>query len=180
MCRWKLSLLLVALALSACASGPPAHSQGHGAIATAAYDPDALPPPTQCAPFVREISGIPLRGDAWTWWDQAAGRFQRGSTPKVDSVLVLRATDQLPYGHVAIVRRVVGPREITVTHADWGSDERTRRLVHDSMPVVDVSPANDWSELRFWNAGAHAFGKVYAAYGFIYPRTTSQALRPVW
>ena len=139
-----------------------------------------LPPPTQCAAFVREISGIPLRGDAWTWWDQAAGRFERGEAPRESAILVLRATDQLRYGHVAIVRHVVGPRVITVTHANWGNDDPTRRLVHDSMPVVDVSPANDWSELRFWNAQARAFGKVYPAYGFIYPLGASLASASVW
>jgi len=95
-------------------------------------------------------------------------------------VLVLRATDQLPFGHVAIVRRVIGPREITVTHADWGNDDPSRRLVHDSMPVVDVSLANDWSELRFWNVQAQAFGKIYPAYGFIYPKSASLASRPIW
>ena len=180
MCRWKLSFLVLPLLLAACAGSPREHAERAPAVTKVSYAPGSLPPPTQCAPFVREITGIPLRGDAWTWWDQAAGRFERGAAPKVDSVLVLRATDQLPYGHVAIVRRVVGPREITVTHADWGGDDPTRRLVHDSMPVVDVSPANDWSELRFWNPGARAFGKVYAAYGFIYPSAGSEALRPVW
>lgn len=135
-----------------------------------------LPPPTQCVPFVREISGIPLRGDAWTWWDGAGGRYARGGTPQPDAILVLRATEQLPRGHLAIVRRIIGPREVTVTHVDWGNDEPTRRLVHDSMPVIDVSPENDWTQLRFWNATAHAFGRIYSAYGFIYPGTQTVSL----
>jgi hypothetical protein len=139
-----------------------------------------LPPPTQCASFVREIVGIPLHGDAWTWWDQAAGRYPRGSAPTEGAVLVLRQTEQLHYGHVAIVRHIVGPREITVTHADWGGDDSSRRLIYDSMPVFDVSAHNDWSELRFWNASAQAFGHVYPAYGFIVPRAVSADSQPVW
>ena len=166
------------LALAACSAGTTAPRAGDGGQAVA--DSGNLPPPTQCATFAREISGIPLHGDAWTWWDQAAGRFERGAAPRQGAVLVLRATDQLPYGHVAIVRRMVGPREITVTHADWGNDDPTRRLVHDSMPVVDVSPGNDWSELRFWNVQARAFGKIYPAYGFIYPPGASLASASVW
>lgn len=179
MWRSCISFLLV-FALTACTGGAERQAAGAPKASKVASASGALPPPTQCAPFVREISGIPLHGDAWTWWDQAAGHFDRGQVPREDSVLVLRSTDQLPYGHVAIVRRVVGPREITVTHADWGNDDPTRRLVHDSMPVVDVSPQNDWSQLRFWNVAQQAFGKTYPAYGFIYPRSSSEALRPVW
>jgi hypothetical protein len=37
--------------------------------------------------------------------------------------------------------------------------------------VIDVSPGNDWSELRVWNGSD--FGKSYPAAGFIYPVPTS-------
>jgi len=168
MWRFYLSAALM-LGLSACASSPEQRS----ASDRVAVNQSALPAPIQCVPFIREISGLPLRGDAWTWWDQAAGRYGRGPLPQQDAVLVLRATQQLPSGHVAMVRSLVGPREITVTHANWGNDDPTRRLVHDSMPVIDVSPGNDWSQLRFWNASAQAFGRIYLAYGFIYPRALS-------
>jgi surface antigen len=168
MWRFYLSVFLL-LGLSACAS----RSEQQAATAKLALNQGALPPPTQCAPFVREISGLPIYGDAWTWWDQAAGQYGRGTLPQQDAVLVLRATPQLPYGHVAIVRRLVAPREIMVTHANWGDDDPTRRLIHDSMPVIDVSPENDWSQLRFWNVSAQAFGRIYLAYGFIYPRALS-------
>ncbi len=175
---WTSRLIFVLpLLVTACASSEPGHRPGADQAARAVYD---LPPPTQCAIFVREISGIPLRGDAWTWWDQASGRYQRDLQPGQDAILVLRATDRLPHGHVAIVRRIVGPREITVTHANWGNDDPTRRLVHDSMAVVDVSPGNDWSLLRFWNPAAQSFGRVYEAYGFIHPRGQTRELQPVW
>jgi surface antigen len=146
----------------------------------AAFHSGALPPPAQCALFAREFTGIHIRGNAYAWWDLAAGQYPRGDLPKVDAVLVLRSTAQLPLGHVAIVKKTVGPREITVTHANWGKDDPTRRIIHDSTAVVDVSPRNDWTALRFWNAPAHAFGKVYAAYGFIYPKAYTADSRPVW
>jgi hypothetical protein len=75
---------------------------------------------------------------------------------------------------------VVGQREITITHTDWGNDPESRRLVYDSMPVIDVSLNNDWTQLRFWNARTGAFGQVYYAYGFIVPRILSADLKPVW
>ena len=44
----------------------------------------------QCVPFARAASGIQIYGDAWTWWDQAEGRYQRGETPRVGAVVALR------------------------------------------------------------------------------------------
>ncbi len=173
--------MAVALALAGCAGDPSARTATHGSPLTpASFSPGALPPPTQCALFAREFTGIHIRGDAWTWWDQAAGLYPRSNVPKANTVLVLRATPQLPLGHVGIVKRVVGPREILITHANWGNDDPTRRMIHDSTAVVDVSSGNDWTELRFWNAPAHAFGKVYAAYGFIYPRAFTADSEAVW
>jgi hypothetical protein len=79
------------------------------------------PPPQECVPYARQVSGIQLYGDAWTWWDgAAAGRYQRGETPQPGAVLVLRKTPSLFHGHVAVVTNLIGPREILVTHANWG------------------------------------------------------------
>ena len=36
----------------------------------------------QCAPFARLISGISLFGDAWSWWEQATGKYAKGFTPR--------------------------------------------------------------------------------------------------
>jgi hypothetical protein len=36
------------------------------------------------------------------------------------------------------------------------------------MAVLDVSPANDWTQLRFWNKEARVWGAVYPASGFVY------------
>jgi hypothetical protein len=69
----------------------------------------------------------------------------------------------LTRGHVAVVTDLVHGREILVSHANWGNDGRVTRDVR----VIDISPGNDWSELRVWNGAG--FGKVYPARGFIYP-----------
>jgi surface antigen len=118
---------------------------------------------TQCVPYARARSGIGIFGDAYTWWDTAAGRYARGSLPIAGSVLVLRKTNRLRYGHVGVVTAVVGPREIRVDHANWQPN-----AIITNMAVLDVSPANDWTQLRFWNKDARVWGSVYPASGFIY------------
>ena len=173
--------LLATASLAACASQPATTGPRYAQTAPPPSVADGLPPPTQCALFAREFTGINIRGDAWSWWNLAATQqYPRANVPKPDTILVLRATQQLKLGHVGIVKKVVGPREILITHANWGNDDPTRRIIHDSTAVVDVSPQNDWTQLRFFNAPAHAFGKVYAAYGFIYPRRFAPDGEAVW
>ncbi len=125
-----------------------------------------------CVPYARARTGIELRGDAWEWWDAAAGRYQRGRAPQRGHVLVFGRTRRLPSGHVSVVRRVVGPREIRVDHANWaeaGGSGRGR--ISEDQPVLDVSPANDWSSLRVWYPPIQDFrNTVFAAHGFISPR----------
>ncbi len=178
---WRFGISFAAiLCLAACASEPAQPVSSGPALTQASFHTGGLPPPTQCVLFARDFTGAHLHGDAWAWWDAAAGVYPRSDIPKAETILVLRSTAQLHLGHVGIVKKVVGPREILVTHANWGSDDPTRRIVHDSTAVVDVSPNNDWSELRFWNAPSHAFGKVYAAYGFIYPHSFDAYGQAVW
>jgi surface antigen len=123
--------------------------------------------PLQCVPYARLVSGVAIRGDAWTWWDQAAARYSRGRAPRTGAVLVFRRTRALPLGHVAVVTRILHSREILITHANWGANAATRGRVAHDVRVIDISPGNDWSELRVWNGAG--FGKVYPAHGFIYP-----------
>jgi hypothetical protein len=169
--RGHVSVLLLALALISTLGG----CAGDRAPPTARLAANGLPQPIQCVPFVREITGIEIYGDADTWWGSAAAKhYMRGSVPQVGSVLVLRASDRLRVGHIAAVRQIVGPREIRVTHSNWGGDEATRRLVHDAMPVLDVSPNNDWSQTRFWNNATKGWGAIYPTHGFIYPSKESE------
>ena len=93
-------LLLVMLA--ACAGKPPVIAVAD-AEPQMALLPAPLPPPSgpmQCVPYARQVSGIDLRGDAWTWWGNAAGRYERGKKPRPGAVLVFRRTRAMPRGHM--------------------------------------------------------------------------------
>ena len=126
----------------------------------------------QCVQYARDVTLVPLQGDAWTWWGKAArAGLERGRAPEAGSILVFRKTDRLARGHVAVVAEIIGRREIAVDHANWAS-RRNRNLrgqVDHSVRVVDVSPANDWSAVRVWHAQSDTLGqRVYPTYGFIY------------
>ena len=130
-----------------------------------------------CVPYARARSGIALRGDAWQWWDAAAGSYARGAQPRPGSVLVLRRTARLRDGHLAVVSRVVSGREVLVDHANWASGG-LKGLVARDQPVIDVSPGNDWTQLRVWYPPARVVGStVFPAYGFIYRDLPRQASR---
>ena len=119
----------------------------------------------ECAPFARRVTGIQLYGDAHTWWDQAAGRYERGAEPVRGGVLVFRRSGRLAHGHVSVVSDVVSSREIRVTQANW-----VHHRIGRDEPVVDVSPGGDWSLVRVWWAPSRAMGTAaYPTYGFISP-----------
>src|SRR4051812_13433915 len=102
--------IVVLLSLSACASrmhGPSVGDYVGGSVAV------------ECAPFARALSGVRLSGAAADWWWQADGRYVRADAPSVGSVLVLRRSDRLPSGHVAVVTQVLGRRQILVSQANW-------------------------------------------------------------
>ncbi len=123
----------------------------------------------ECVPYARQRSGIGLTGDAWRWWDAAAGRYARGSAPRPGSVLVLRRTRRLPLGHVAVVARVLDRREIRVDHANWASGAAKGRVARD-QPVRDLSPDNDWSLVLVWYPPVGDFGATrWPAHGFVHP-----------
>ncbi|MFN3077285.1 MAG: CHAP domain-containing protein [Alphaproteobacteria bacterium] len=158
--------------LAACASQPIApRPQGPKPVVLLPPSPLKPYPDTsgflQCVPFARAVSGVDLRGDAWTWWEQAEQRYSRGYRPKVGSVLVFRRTNRLKRGHVAVVADVSDARSVLLTHANWGHEGDTRGVVHERQPVIDVSPNNDWTQVRLMNRNG-TYGSVYPAYGFIY------------
>ncbi len=125
----------------------------------------------QCVPFARNDSGIELKGNANIWWNEAAGRYERGSRPETGSVLSFAANGRMRLGHVAVVSNVVGAREIEIDHANW-SGPRSYGGVARGVPVIDVSPDNDWTEVRV-SLGGGEFGSVYRTHGFIYDRPDS-------
>jgi hypothetical protein len=176
--------LLLGLVLAACA-GPradptaavPQGAAQNAALVQPSQSPSARPRIVtpkrrlQCVPYARELSRLDLRGDAWTWWDQAKGRYRRGQRPAVGSVLVLRRKGG-SRGHLAVVTRILGEREIVASHANW----LNRGQIHVDTPIRDVSHENDWSAVRVWYTPGEVLGKsVYPAYGFIYPTTRTAA-----
>ncbi len=122
--------------------------------------------PQECASYARERSGIALYGDAYTWWDQAEGHYAHTSAPQPGAILVLTGYAGPKHGHLAVVTRVVSPREIRVDHANWLNDGN----IYLNTPVIDVSADNDWSAVRVWNTrDGHLGGNTYPVQGFIVP-----------
>jgi hypothetical protein len=65
-------------------------------------------------------------------------------------------------GHVAVVRRIVSPREIIIDQANWHHGR-----VDHGVGVIDVSENNDWSQVKVeWTPGY--FGGPFPITGFIY------------
>ncbi len=192
---WALIFGLFALSLSACATSPtsapivygghPAVIAGHATtvppirtpgppidLSTPAWDAWTFPrvdmtqPTSQCVPYARLVSGVQIWGDAYTWWDQAQGKYPRSSTPAVGSVLVLKGWNEEKRGHVAVVKTILSSRVIRVDQANWLHGEE----VTLDVPVIDVSPYNDWTQVRVWYVpGMYWGGRIYTAQGFIHP-----------
>lgn len=150
--------LAAASLLAACGSSSRAPSSSSGASLRV--------PGINCAPFARELSGIALYGEAESWWHTAAGRYTRNEQPAIGSVLVFRRSSRLRSGHVSVVTRVVSPRQVLVTQANWVPGQ-----VDEDQLMVDVSSGNDWSEVRVWYPPTNTLGThAYPAHGFIHPR----------
>ncbi|ATP17097.1 MULTISPECIES: CHAP domain-containing protein [Sphingobium] len=119
----------------------------------------------QCAPFAREVSGIEIFGNANTWWNQAAGRYDRGHEPRVGAVLSFASSRAMPVGHVAMVSKIVNDREVLLTHANWSY----RGGVERNVRAIDVSPNNDWTDVRVWYGPIGDVGlRSNPTNGFIY------------
>ena len=78
--------------------------------------------------------------------------------------MVFSGSSRIKRGHVAVVTSIVSPREIVVDQANW----QNRGEIDHNTPVLDVSPDNDWSQVRVWDIKTGQFGAhVYAISGFI-------------
>lgn len=168
----------VALALAiGAAFAPPALARPAAAM-TAAEDgsdeSEALPY-LQCVPYARQVSGLQLYGDALTWWDEAAGRYARGREPRVGAVMSFRPFHAMQLGHVAMVSKVIDARTVLLRHANWSPIDGRRGQIEDDVRAVDVSPDNDWSEVRVWYAPLGDLGTTHwPVNGFIYNRKPSR------
>ena len=138
-------------------------------VLMATFPAVAQAPYWQCAAFARQFSGVDIRGDAWTWWSLADGRYAKGKRPRIGAVLSFMPSDNMRLGHVATVTQVLGDREITVTHANWSPISGTRGQIERDVLVRDVSDDNDWSRVRVWYAPIGDLGTTaWPVDGFIY------------
>lgn len=164
-----MAALCALLMLASCARTPPGKDNSK-----ATWDAEVLDvwrvarvvdsnPPLLCVPYARQMSRIEINGDASTWWEQAAGRYDRGRTPRMGAVLVFRAARKSS-GHLAVVTQVLNDRLIVVNHANWLNDGR----IHERTPVRDVSERGDWSAVQVWYTPGQVWGGgTYATHGFI-------------
>ena len=180
--RWGLGVVVgMSVLVAACVSTSPVYRPGQQAGAIApykAFDPKGEPitgppriipaPAMQCVPFARLRSGVNITGDANVWWQQASTLgYGESNRPDPGDVMVLKVSPEGARGHVAFVKRVVSSREIYVDHANWHG----RQEVAVDIPVIDVSPNNDWSEVRvFWVDSGQMGARAYGVEGFIRPR----------
>jgi CHAP domain len=118
-----------------------------------------------CVAFARDLTGVRLDGNAAAWWPHAEGRYERGHQPSVGAILVFKPYARMHVGHVAVVSRVIGPREVLVDQANW-----VRGRVTKAMSVVDASPLNDWTSVKVLEPHSGTHGRENPTFGFIYPR----------
>ena len=156
--RWAMAAVSCAL-LAGCAGVPESPSSRHVTVIVPST-------PISCVPYARAHSGVDIHGDAFTWWDRAAGHYRRSGAPSPGAVVVLAGYAGSDRAHVAVVRRIVSPREIRIDHANWLGDG----AVHLDDPVADISPRNDWSQVEVWNLQSNSWGiHTYSVQGFIGP-----------
>ena len=171
-------LFLVPLSIAALSVGFTDVSYARNAalpLSSTAIDGQELPPYLQCVPYAREVSGIDIYGDAHTWWEQAAGRFERGHTPRVGAVMAFVPHANMRLGHVAAVSRVIDSRTVLLDHANWSPIDGRRGQIERGVKAVDVSPANDWSAVRVWYHPLQGLGKTaWPVQGFIYSDGNAQ------
>lgn len=159
------ALLAIGAVLAACSARPDrtVSVPGPGDVAPLVRVVETSRP-LECVPYARSQSRIDLKGDAWTWWNAAEGRYDRGNTPEPGAVLVLKRQGGMR-GHLAVVTGVGGNRVVVANHANWLNEGR----IFENTPIMDVSEAGDWSAVRVWYPPGRTWGKrVYAAHGFIY------------
>ena len=166
--KLPLQLCIAAVLLAPQTSASAESFQDRGAV-RAATSGQELPPYLQCVPYAREVSGIQIYGDAHSWWDQAEGKYRRGNTPKVGAVLAFQPHRNMQLGHVAAVSKVIDSRTVLLRHANWSPINGRRGQIENDVKAIDISPRNDWSEVRVWYHPIQALGTTpWPTHGFIY------------
>src|SRR3546814_2760144 len=98
--------------------------------------------------FVKQKTAYEMRISDWSSdvCSSDLGRYERGHEPRVGAVLAFSASRSMPVGHVAMVSKVVSEREVLLTHANWSY----RGGIERNVRAIDVSPNNDWTDVRVW------------------------------
>ena len=131
-----------------------------------------------CVPYVRQATGMAIRGNGGDWWNNAAGLYARGHKPEPGAVMAFPRTNRGRAGHVAVVQEVISAREVLIHHANWaGPGIRPGSIMRD-VSVIDVSLKNDWSAVRVQVGHDRASaGRIYPVQGFIYDRPDNGYVR---
>jgi len=145
------------------------------ALATALVYQSAPASAMTCVAYVRAVTGFDLSGNAWQWWNAAAGVYNRGHLPGPGAVMVFSRTRHMRDGHVAIDHDILGPREILIDQGNWEIVHHRRGAVSRDVHVIDVSPDNDWTMVRVQWQQSDVFGRDNPVSGFVYPDADSHA-----
>ena len=71
------------------------------------------------------------------------------------------------------------PNGLAIQHLGHPADlfTRYRGNYENCLPAIDVSPANDWSQVKVWyDPNRDLGGSTYAVHGFIYPDASARML----
>jgi surface antigen len=154
------------LLTAACASAPDYSYDNYAPQTSRRVASAPRETPLQCVPYARDHSMVKIYGDASGWWQKASGVYSRSENPSLGSILVLTGYAGPNHSHVAVVTAMISSREIRIDHANWLNDG----AIFTSDPVVDVSPDNDWSQVRVFNERTGGWGaRIYLVQGFIGP-----------
>lgn len=124
-----------------------------------------------CVPYVRQATGMAIRGNGGDWWHNAAGVYARGHAPEAGAIMAFSRTGQMRSGHVAVVQEVISAREILIHHANWAGPGIRPGTIMQDVSVIDVSLHNDWSAVRVQvGRDQESLGRIYPIQGFIYDR----------
>jgi surface antigen len=175
----KKTVSAIACAMIAMCAASPLYAKTASHGRTSHHKVSASTPYLQCVTFARQLTGMQIFGDAWTWWEKATGKYGEGHAPKPGAVLVFKSQGKMRLGHVAVVSQIITDRYIQVTHANWSPINGRRGQVEDHVNVLDVSDNGDWSKVKVWYGPLNDLGTtVYDTYGFIYNDTPQQVAAP--
>jgi surface antigen len=128
-----------------------------------------------CVPYARAVTGMQVTGNGGQWWYNAAGTYARSQRPEPGAVMAFRSSGGMSHGHVAVVRQVLGTREVLIDHANWAGPGIRRGSIMQNVAVVDVSDRNDWTAVKVQVGHDQGlFGRTYATFGFIHNRPDTE------